>query len=170
MAGCPAPLLCDALKVGIRSAGLDVVDLGMVSTPLLYYATHTLGSSHAGVMVTGSHNPPQYNGLKIVIDKIALHGEVIRDLRRRIETGDLRHGRGRRASASIRIDYIRRIADSLRLSEPLKVVVDCGNAIAAQHRPAPVAGARLRGGGVVLRGGRAIPEPSSRSQHPGESD
>ncbi|MBS1222749.1 MAG: Phosphomannomutase, partial [Proteobacteria bacterium] len=130
-----SPALCDALKAGIRAAGLDVLDLGAVSTPLLYYATHTLGSSHAGVMVTGSHNPPQYNGLKIVIDKIALHGEVIRDLRRRIETGDLRHGAGGERLASIHDDYIRRIADSLRLSEPLKVVVDCGNAIAAHTAP-----------------------------------
>jgi phosphomannomutase/phosphoglucomutase len=130
-----SPALCDALKAGIRAAGLDVLDLGAVSTPLLYYATHTLGSSHAGVMVTGSHNPPQYNGLKIVIDKIALHGEVIRDLRRRIETGDLRHGAGGERLASIHDDYIRRIADSLRLSESLKVVVDCGNAIAAHTAP-----------------------------------
>jgi phosphomannomutase/phosphoglucomutase len=130
-----SPALCDALKAGIRAAGLDVLDLGAVSTPLLYYATHTLGSSHAGVMVTGSHNPPQYNGLKIVIDKIALHGEVIRDLRRRIETGDLRHGAGGERLASIHDDYIRRIADGLRLSEPLKVVVDCGNAIAAHTAP-----------------------------------
>jgi phosphomannomutase/phosphoglucomutase len=89
------------------------MDLGAVSTPLLYYATHTLSDTCAGVMVTGSHNPPHYNGLKIVIDKIALHGEVIRDLRRRIETGDLRHGQGGEHSASIRIDYIRRISAAL---------------------------------------------------------
>ena len=130
-----SPALCAALKAGIRAAGLDVLDLGAVSTPLLYYATHTLGSTRAGVMVTGSHNPPQYNGLKIVIDKVALHGQVIRDLRRRIETGDLRHGVGGERSASIRIDYIRRIADSLQLPSPLKVVVDCGNAIAAHTAP-----------------------------------
>ncbi|MFO1419830.1 MAG: phosphomannomutase/phosphoglucomutase [Candidatus Competibacteraceae bacterium] len=130
-----SPMLCEALKVGIRAAGLDVLDLGTVSTPLLYYATHTLGSSHAGVMVTGSHNPSQYNGLKIVIDKIALHGEVIRDLRRRIETGDLRHGRGGERSAHIRIDYIRRLSEALQLSKPCKVVVDCGNAIAARTAP-----------------------------------
>lgn len=130
-----SPMLCAALKAGIRAAGLDVLDLGAVSTPLLYYATHTLGSTRAGVMVTGSHNPPQYNGLKIVIDKVALHGQVIRDLRRRIETGDLRHGVGGERSASIRIDYIRRIADSLQLPSPLKVVVDCGNAIAAHTAP-----------------------------------
>lgn len=130
-----SPILCAALKAGIRAAGLDVVDLGEVSTPLLYYATHTLDATRAGVMVTGSHNPPQYNGMKIVIDRIALHGEVIRDLRRRIETGDLRHGEGRERFANIRIDYIRRIADSLRLPNPLKVVVDCGNAIAAHTAP-----------------------------------
>ncbi|MDG4551156.1 MAG: phosphomannomutase/phosphoglucomutase [Candidatus Contendobacter sp.] len=130
-----SPALCAALKTGIRAAGLDVLDLGAVSTPLLYYATHTLGSSHAGVMVTGSHNPPQYNGLKIVIDRIALHGEVIRDLRRRIETGDLRHGHGGERFADIRAAYTQRIAAALRLPKPLKVVVDCGNAIAAHTAP-----------------------------------
>ena len=130
-----SPVLCEALKVGIRAAGLDVLDLGAVSTPLLYYATHTLDTSHAGVMVTGSHNPAPYNGLKIVIDKIALHGEVIRDLRHRIETGDLRRGQGREGSANIRADYIRRISDALRLSKPCKVVVDCGNAVAGYTAP-----------------------------------
>jgi hypothetical protein len=140
-----------------------------VSTPLLYYATHTLGSSHAGVMVTGSHNPPQYNGLKIVIDRIALHGEVIRDLRRRIETGDLRHGHGGERFAIIRIDYIRRLSEAL----PLPQIVQGGGGLRQRHRrlhrPAPAAGAGLRGGGTLLRGGRAVSEPSPRSQHSGES-
>ncbi|MBK8509678.1 MAG: phosphomannomutase/phosphoglucomutase [Candidatus Competibacter sp.] len=130
-----SPGLCEALKAGIRAAGLDVLDVGAVSTPLLYYAAHTIGASHAGVMVTGSHNPPQYNGLKIVIDKIALHGEVIRDLRRRIETGDLRHGQGRERAADIRDDYVRRLGEALQLSRPCKVVVDCGNAIATETAP-----------------------------------
>ena len=130
-----SPALGAALKAGIRAAGLEVIDLGAVSTPLLYYATHTLAETRAGVMVTGSHNPPQYNGLKIVIDRIALHGEVIRDLRRRIETGDLRHGAGGERAVHLRMDYIRRIADRLQLPKPLKVVVDCGNAIAAKTAP-----------------------------------
>ena len=130
-----SPRLCDALKMGIRTAGLDVIDLGAVSTPLLYYATHTLSDTRAGVMVTGSHNPPHYNGLKIVIDKIALHGAVIRDLRRRIETGDVRCGHGGERSASIRIEYIRRISAALPLPRTLKVVVDCGNAIASKTAP-----------------------------------
>jgi phosphomannomutase / phosphoglucomutase len=131
-----SPLLAEAVKAGIRAAGLDVLDIGAVSTPLLYYATHTLGSSQAGVMITGSHNPPQYNGLKIVIDKIALHGEVIRDLRRRIETGDVRHGHGgERFIDQVDADYIRRVSADLRLPNPFKVVVDCGNAIAAKTAP-----------------------------------
>lgn len=131
-----SPMLAEAVKAGIRAAGLEALDLGAISTPLLYYATHTLGSSHAGVMVTGSHNPPQYNGLKIVIDKIALHGEVIHDLRRRIETGDLRHGQGgERFADSIRADYIQRVSAALRLPAPFKVVVDCGNGIAAKTAP-----------------------------------
>jgi phosphomannomutase/phosphoglucomutase len=131
-----SPMLCTALKTGIRAAGMNVLDLGTIPTPLLYYATHTLGASHAGVMVTGSHNPPQYNGLKVVIDKIALHGAVIRDLRRRIESGDLRHGQGNDRTADIRGDYIRRLAAALPLPRPYKVVLDCGNAIAAETAPA----------------------------------
>jgi len=130
-----SPVLCKALKAGIRAAGLDVIDLGTVSTPLLYYATHTLDDTRAGVMVTGSHNPPDYNGLKIVIDRIALHGEVIRDLRRRIETSDLRYGQGGERSANIRMAYIRCISEALPLSRTIKVVVDCGNAIAARTAP-----------------------------------
>ena len=130
-----SPYLCEVLKSGIRAAGLEVLDLGMVSTPLLYYATHTLGTTRAGVMVTGSHNPAQYNGLKIVIDQIALHGEVIRDLRHRIETGHLRRGRGQERTISIHADYIQRISDALRLPKTLKVVVDCGNASAGQTAP-----------------------------------
>jgi len=130
-----SPALCKALKTGIQAAGLNVLDLGTIPTPLLYYATHTLGASQAGVMVTGSHNPPQYNGLKIVIDKIALHGAVIRDLRRRIETGDLRYGQGRERTGDIRSDYTHRLAAALPLSRPYKVVIDCGNAIAAETAP-----------------------------------
>lgn len=130
-----SPILGTALKAGIRAAGLTVIDLGTLSTPLLYYATHTLHDTCAGVMVTGSHNPPDYNGLKIVIDKIALHGEVIDDLRRRIETGDLRHGQGGERTACVRSDYIDRITRALPLPRPLKVVVDCGNAIASRTAP-----------------------------------
>ena len=130
-----SPLLGAAVKAGIRAAGLEVLDLGAVSTPLLYYATHVLAETRAGVMVTGSHNPPDYNGLKIVIDRIALHGEVIRDLRRRIETGDVRHGPGGERAISLRADYIGRISRVLPLPRPLKVVVDCGNAVAAKTAP-----------------------------------
>ncbi len=131
-----SPMLCEAVKAGIRAAGLEVLDLGAVSTPLLYYATHALSETRAGVMVTGSHNPPDYNGLKIVIDRIALHGEVIRDLRRRIETGDLRrHGQGGERTIGLRAAYIAQVSSALPLPRPLKVVVDCGNAIAAKTAP-----------------------------------
>ena len=140
-----SPRLCEALKIGIRAAGLEVIDLGAVSTPLLYYATHTLSDTRAGVMVTGSHNPPDYNGLKIVIDKIALHGAVIRDLRRRIETGDVRHGHGGERSANIRIEYIRRISAAL------------------------AARSRLRSGGTLLRSRWALSQSPSRSKPSGKS-
>ena len=134
-----SPALAAALKRGIWDAGLNVIDLGMVSTPMLYYATHTLGPAQTGVMVTGSHNPPHYNGLKIVLDRIALHGAVIRDLRHRIEAGEVRHGNGsacHERQVRIDADYIARIAADVSLARPLKVVVDCANAIAGETAPA----------------------------------
>ncbi|MDQ2695668.1 MAG: phosphomannomutase/phosphoglucomutase [Pseudomonadota bacterium] len=129
-----SPELCQALKQGLRQAGQTVIDLGILPTPVLYFATQTL-STRAGVMVTGSHNPPQYNGLKIVIDGVALHGDVIRDLYRRIGQGDLRRGQGGETTAAVGDAYIRRLAESIRLDRPLKVVVDCGNAVAGAMAP-----------------------------------
>jgi phosphomannomutase/phosphoglucomutase len=130
-----SPLLCDALKSGIKATGQDVIDLGAVPTPLLYYATQVL-DTRAGVMVTGSHNPPEYNGLKVVMDGMALHGEVIRDLYQRLQNGRLRRGQGRERREDVRGEYIKRIGATLRVTRPLKVVVDCGNAIAGEVAPA----------------------------------
>src|SRR6187551_424405 len=87
------PELLAALSDGIRSAGIDVIDVGMVATPMTYFAAQHLGTGCC-VMVTGSHNPPDYNGLKMVIDATTLSGDDIQALRMRIERGELAEGSG----------------------------------------------------------------------------
>ncbi len=129
--------LRDALIEGLRDAGRDVLDIGLTPTPVLYFATHYL-DTHSGVMITGSHNPPEYNGLKIVLDGETLSGEAIQAIRSRVETQDYTVGEGTMQSTEIIPDYIRRISEEIPVSlgNALKVVVDCGNSvpgIAAPH-------------------------------------
>ncbi len=126
------PELAAALAEGIRAAGIDVVDLGLVTTPMCYFAAHHLGTNSA-VMVTGSHNPPQYNGLKMVLAGETLAGEAIQALRRRIENGELATGRGAYRRYDIARDYIARIAADVRLARPMKIAVDCGNGVAGAY-------------------------------------
>ena len=128
------PELAAALAEGIRATGVDVIDLGLVATPMCYFAAHHLGTSSA-VMVTGSHNPPDYNGLKMVLGGETLSGEVIQGLRRRIETGDLATGRGGYRQYDIARDYIGRIASDIRLARPMKIAVDCGNGVPGAFAP-----------------------------------
>lgn len=127
----------DALIEGLRDSGRDVLDIGLTPTPVLYFATHYL-DSHSGVMITGSHNPPEYNGLKIVLDGETLSGEAIQAIRQRIDNNDFTSGEGSMQSTEIIPDYIRRISEEIpvTLGNALKVVVDCGNSvpgIAAPH-------------------------------------
>jgi len=126
--------LSEALARGLMESGRDVVDLGQVPTPVLYFATHFLGSD-SGVIVTGSHNPPEYNGLKIVIGGEALSGQRIQGLRQRIESGDLLQGEGVLQEQDLLPDYINRIIEDVQLLAPLKVVVDCGNGVASVAAP-----------------------------------
>lgn len=128
------PELLNALKQGLLDSGRDVVDLGAVPTPLLYFATHYL-STRSGVMLTGSHNPANYNGLKIVIAGETLAGDDVQRLRERIETGNLLSGRGSSESLSISEDYIAQITGDIALAQPLKVVIDAGNGIAGAIAP-----------------------------------
>ena len=131
-----------ALVEGLRESGRDVVDVGRVPSPVLYFAAHHLGAG-SGVMVTGSHNPPDYNGLKIMLAGETLHSDAIQDLRRRIEEDDLDSGRnagvpGDLRSAEIVGDYIRRICDELPSvlgDEARKIVIDCGNGVAGDVAP-----------------------------------
>ncbi len=123
------PALSEALIEGITSTGCNVKDIGCVPTPVLYFAAHYL-DTQSGVVVTGSHNPPDYNGLKIVIDGETLSGQSIQDLRERIEDSNFISGQGSVEAINVVPDYIERIRGDVSLERPLKVVVDCGNGVA----------------------------------------
>ncbi|KAA0019839.1 phosphomannomutase/phosphoglucomutase [Salinicola corii] len=134
------PRLQAALIRGLRSAGRDVIDIGRVPTPVLYFATATLDESRSGVMVTGSHNPPDYNGFKIVLDGVAISGKAITGLLARIRSGELSEGEGALERRDIRDAYLQRILgdaslDRSQRERPLKVVVDCGNGVAGELGP-----------------------------------
>ena len=128
------PELSQALARGIQAAGVDVIDVGMVATPILYFACHHLGTG-SGVAVTGSHNPPEYNGLKMVLAGETLAGEAIQALRTRIERGDLHEGAGKYSTREMREDYLKRIVSDVKLARPLHVVVDCGNGVPGATAP-----------------------------------
>ena len=128
------PTLSGALIEGIISTGCNVKDIGCVPTPVLYFATYYL-DTQSGVVVTGSHNPPDYNGLKIVIDGETLSGESIQELRERIEAGNFISGQGSVETIDVLPDYIERIRGDVKLSRPLKVVIDCGNGVAGGVAP-----------------------------------
>jgi phosphomannomutase / phosphoglucomutase len=128
------PVFSQALSNGLRAAGRDVVDIGQVPTPVLYFATHQLNAG-SGVMVTGSHNPADYNGLKMVLRGETLAEEDIQILRRRIEMEDFTSGSGSVRSQDVIADYIATIVSDVRMARPLKVVLDCGNGVAGGVAP-----------------------------------
>jgi phosphomannomutase / phosphoglucomutase len=123
------PEFAQVLARGIQKSGINVIDLGRVATPMTYFAAFQLNTNCA-VMITGSHNPPDYNGLKMVLAGETLSGETIRSLRKRIETGDLKHGSGTYSQYDIAPEYIARIVSDIKLARPLKITVDCGNGVA----------------------------------------
>ena len=123
------PALSAALAEGLCASGVDVIDIGMVATPMSYFAAHQLGTGSA-VSVTGSHNPPQYNGLKMVLGGMTLSGEDIQRLRQRIERGELSSGNGKLRQADIREAYLQRIVSDVKLARPMRIAVDCGNGVA----------------------------------------
>jgi phosphomannomutase/phosphoglucomutase len=128
------PMLSHALIEGITSTGCDVKDIGCVPTPVLYFATYYL-DTHTGVVVTGSHNPPDYNGLKIVIDGETLSGESIQSLRERIETENFIAGQGSVQTINVVPDYVEKIRSDVDLARPLSVIIDCGNGVAGHVAP-----------------------------------
>jgi len=128
------PKLIAALTRGLTEAGRDVTDLGMAPTPVLYYAAYELGSG-SGIMITGSHNPPEYNGLKMVLGGTTLSGPDIQQLRKRIESGTLSEGSGSVDKADVVAQYIKRITNDVKLAKPMKVIIDCGNGVAGGVAP-----------------------------------
>jgi len=128
------PDLAAALARGIQKSGIDVIDLGLVATPMTYFGAYQL-DTHSAVMVTGSHNPPDYNGLKMVLGGETLAGEAIQGLRARLETGDLVNGSGSYRTHDIADEYIRRIVSDVKLARPMKIAVDCGNGVPGAFAP-----------------------------------
>jgi phosphomannomutase/phosphoglucomutase len=129
-----SPELAEALARGIMATGCDVIQIGAVPTPVLYFATHELGTG-SGVMVTGSHNPADYNGLKIMLAGDTLSGEAIQKLYQRARTGDFVSGQGSQSTDDVRRAYLDRIVGDIAVAAPLKVVVDAGNGIAGELGP-----------------------------------
>jgi len=131
------PGLVAALVRGLVSTGLDVVDLGAVTTPMLYYVAATRGQHgcNSGIQVTGSHNPKDYNGFKMVLGGRAIYGADIQKLRQRIEAEDYVQGKGRSATMDVLAEYRARIAGDCRLARPMKIVVDSGNGIPGASSP-----------------------------------
>ncbi len=128
--------LADALIKGLTASGRDVVDIGRVPTPVLYFSTYFLNTG-SGVMVTGSHNPPEYNGFKIMLGGEILFGDGIQKIRERVVSKDFREGNGQLRHMDISVDYIRQVTEDMpvALGWTLKLVVDCGNGVAGEVAP-----------------------------------
>lgn len=132
------PGLVAALTDGLRAAGVDVIDLGMVATPMVYFATNVLLDGRrvdSGIAVTGSHNPPDYNGFKMVLGGHAIYGEAIQALHRAIVDQDFTQGQGGYREHDITPAYIERIVSDIKLTRPMKLAVDCGNGVAGAFAP-----------------------------------
>jgi len=131
-----SPALSQELIRGLVDSGMDVVDIGQVATPMLYFATHKLNTG-TGIMITGSHNPPDYNGLKMMIGGVTLAEERITQLHQRLVNSevDTDSSPGEQSGLVIDTDYMDRILDDVAIAQPLKIVVDCGNGVAGGIAP-----------------------------------
>ena len=123
------PDLITALAKGLQSTGVDVIDLGVVVTPMVYFGTNVLGAT-SGIMVTGSHNPPDYNGFKMVLAGEAIYGDAIQALYQTILNKDFKQGSGGYRTHDIKATYLERIIGDVKVARPLKIAVDCGNGVA----------------------------------------
>ena len=128
------PSLSQALARGLQKSGCDVIDVGLVTTPMLYFATHQLGTG-SGVMVTGSHNPPDYNGLKMMVAGDTLSGDDIQALRKRLETGELQSGAGKYRTEKVAKAYLDRVTGDVKLKRKMRIAVDCGNGVPGAFAP-----------------------------------
>ncbi|MDQ5847645.1 MAG: phosphomannomutase/phosphoglucomutase [Pseudomonadota bacterium] len=128
------PELTRALAEGLTSAGADVIDIGMAPTPVVYFAAHHLGCGSC-IAVTGSHNPPDYNGIKMVVAGSTLYGDEIQELRRTIENREFQSGNGNRSTANVLDAYVERITSDVRLARKMRIAIDCGNGVAGMLAP-----------------------------------
>ena len=128
------PELAGALAEGLNAAGADVIDIGMAPTPVTYFAAYHLKCGSC-VSVTGSHNPPDYNGLKLVVGGTTLYGDDIQDLKKRIDSGKLSSGQGKRNAASVLDAYVQRITGDVKLARKMRIAIDCGNGVAGMLAP-----------------------------------
>jgi phosphomannomutase/phosphoglucomutase len=124
----------DAMVAGLTATGISVVDIGVVPTPLLYYSIYRL-ESDGGVMITGSHNPPEYNGFKTCVGHDAVYGEQIQEIFRTIESGNFARGKGRASGADVISPYRKYLLDQIRLPRGVRVALDCGNGTGALLAP-----------------------------------
>ena len=134
---------CGAIKnilvKALLNTGRDVVDIGLVPTPVLYYATNTL-PTRSGIMITASHNPPEYNGFKITLDGKPLAGDDLQEVRRILESGEFSKGAGKLAKQDVRAKYVDAVVSDVPIANPLRIVVDAGNGAAGEVGPAVLEG------------------------------
>ena len=121
-----SPDLCQALIKGLLSTGIKVVEIGLVTTPMLYFSTHLL-ETNTGIMITGSHNPPDYNGFKIMIAGETISSEKIQSLYQRIINNQFLTGIGSSTRADIQNQYLTAIYKDIKVKRPIKITIDCGN-------------------------------------------
>jgi phosphomannomutase / phosphoglucomutase len=128
------PTLSQALRNGIASTGCNAIDLGLVPSPVSYFAGHYLKTGSC-ISVTGSHNPPDYNGIKMVVAGEAIYGDDILSLKVRAESGDVKKGVGKLTAADVKQAYVDRIVGDAKLARPMKIAIDCGNGAAGELAP-----------------------------------
>ena len=128
------PMLANELANGLRASGVNVVDIGVAPSPVVYYSSYSMGIPSC-IAITGSHNPPDYNGFKMVVDGTTLSAERIQSLKQRILDNNFNQGEGDYQQQTIIEDYIAKIVDDVKPSRQLKIVIDCGNGVAGATAP-----------------------------------
>ena len=129
------PVLQEALIRGILSTGINVINIGVTPTPVMYFSLFKLEDLDGGIQVTGSHNPPEFNGFKICVGKETIYGPKIQEMRELIEKEDFESGEGKIETYDILPEYKKFLKENIKISRPLKVVLDCGNGVTALTAP-----------------------------------
>ena len=128
------PRLTQALSNGLRASGVNVTDIGLAPSPVVYFSSYSKGISSC-IAITGSHNPPNYNGFKMVVNGVTLSAERIQEIKQRIIDENLSHGEGTYAEDDVIDDYVARIVGDVKLARKMKIVIDCGNGVGGATAP-----------------------------------